>query len=96
MTTMSNEKRLFCSRCKHSTYVLDHKEKKLRCEVLSSKGKLSFLPTDSDLAEECGSFARERWRDNLTTRADYEGKMRRCGVPLSEEENGALAYVSLL
>ena len=85
-----DKKKLFCSSCRHSRYVLVKGERKLHCDVLEAFGQRPNLPTDCRNAEDCLEYDRERWRDSLTDRRDYLRKMRKCKIPLFLEKEGVL------
>ena len=92
----TQEKRTYCSSCKHSKYVLDgNGQKRLYCELRRSWGQKPFLPTTCTQAEDCLEYVRERWRDSLTCRSSYKATMSKCGIPLDEEYDGLLADVEL-
>ena len=75
------EKRTFCSSCKHSRYVLKESGKKyLLCELRKAFGQNSLLPTDSTLAEDCLEYKPERKEDAMLDEKSYIQALRHCRI----------------
>ena len=89
------QKRTCCRTCKHSKYVVVNFRKMLRCKQREAWGQKPYLPTDATDAEECLDYDPENWRDALTDRSNYVHAMKKCGIPLSEEQNGLLSRETL-
>ena len=93
---MENKKK-YCSSCKHSKYETNGKgEKMLVCALRHALHMTPFLPTNCRAAEECLEYNPERWQDSLTNRHNYVCTMSKCGIPLREEKGGVLRSVTLL
>ena len=91
-----SDKKIFCSMCKHSRYVLNGRgETWLSCDQREAFGQRPLIPKDCRDAEECLAFDPERWRDSLTTRSSYKSTMCRCKIPLEEAADGILSDVEL-
>lgn len=85
----------YCSACKHSKYITANGKKQLYCRQREAWGQKPYLPTDATDAEECLDYDPENWRDALTDRSNYVHAMKKCGIPLSEEQNGLLSRETL-
>ena len=88
-------KRKFCSTCRHSKYVLANNIRKLLCKQRQAFGQNPFIDTACTDAEVCLDYAPENWHSNLTTRSGYSHMMKKCGIPLEEEEKGILSSETL-
>ena len=90
------EKRTYCSSCKHSKYVQDGFGRQyLRCYQREAFGQRSRIPKDCTDAEECLDYDPERWRDSLTSRSGYKTAMSKMGISMAEADQGLLADVEL-
>ena len=83
-------KKQYCSRCRHSKYVLKNGIKKLLCRQRVAFGQKPYIDTDCTDAEECLDYDPENLRSALTTRKNYREAMSRAGIPLEEEADGIL------
>ena len=88
-------KHRYCSSCRHSKYVLANNIRKLLCKQREAFGQKPYIDTDCTDAEECLDYDPENWRSNLTTRSGYSHMMKKCGIPLEEEEKGILSSETL-
>ena len=88
-------KKKFCSTCRHSKYVVTGGIRKLLCKQREAFGQRPYLATECTHAEECLDYDPENWRANLTTRNNYSHMMKKCQIPLEEEQNGVLAQETL-
>ena len=88
-------KKQYCSRCRHSKYVLANNIRKLLCKQREAFGQKPYISTDCTAAEDCLDYDPENWQSNLTTRPAYLQAMTKCGIPLSEEKSGLLAKEKL-
>ena len=90
-----DKKKLFCSSCRHSKYVVENGMRKLYCPQREAFGLRPYIATDCTDAEECLDFDPERWRESLTTRSAYLQAMSKCEIPLDEERTGLLSQEKL-
>ena len=88
-------KKRYCSSCKHSKYVLANGIKKLLCKQRSAFGQNPYIDTVCTDAEVCLDYDPENWRSDLTTRSGYSHMMKKCNIPLEEEEKGILSSETL-
>jgi hypothetical protein len=85
----------YCSSCRHSKYVFTGGQRKLYCKQREAFGLSPYIPTSCTNAQTCLDFDPENWRTNLNTRSNYSHMMKKCNIPLEEEENGILAQEKL-
>ena len=85
----------YCSSCRHSKYVVTNNQKRLHCKQREAFGVKPYMDVQATNAEDCLDYYPERIRDALTTRSAFLQAMKKCDIPLSEEQNGILAQVKL-
>ena len=83
----------FCSQCKFSEYVDVSAGRMLRCHRCEEAEAPKFLTTDCTYAIDCPCFKPEQRQ--FKNRRAYVKALERCGIPLSDEQNGLLADVRL-
>ena len=88
-------KRKYCSTCRHSKYVVTNNQKRLHCKQREAFGLKPYMDVNATNAEDCLDYDPERIRDSLTSRSAFLQAMKKCDIPLSEEQNGILAQVKL-
>ena len=91
-----SDKKIFCSSCKHCKYEQDGFGRRfLHCYQREAFGQRARIPLDCRDAEECLEYAPEQWHNALSSRHQFTQRMRSCGIPLEEEEEGVLKDVPL-